>query len=87
MEFRTHRPAGFTPGQHKKCCDQCGKVRLASQMRKQWNNLIVCADTCFEERHPQDFVRGVPDSQRVPDPRPEPEPNFVEPGEIDEGDL
>lgn len=38
---------------------------------------MVCADTCWEKRHKQDFVRGVPDRQNPPWVRPEPEDNFI----------
>ena len=29
-------------------------------MKREWNGLIVCGD-CYEERHPQDFVRAKED--------------------------
>ena len=61
----------FRSGEWLRICDRCGFRRYASETRKEWTGLIVCADTCWEERHPQDFVRGVHDRQRVPDPRPE----------------
>ena len=50
--------------------DKTGFKIKASQSRLQWNN-VRCADRYFEERHPQDFVRGVPDKQNVPFARPE----------------
>lgn len=58
-------------------CDRCGSKRLNSEMRKQWNNLIVCADTCWEPRNAQDFVRGVVDRQNPPWVRPEPADVFI----------
>lgn len=61
---------GYVKGDFWRVCDVCGFEYRASQTRKRWDNLIVCqAD--FEERHPQDFVRGRADRQTVPDPRPE----------------
>ena len=58
-------------------CDQCGFKFKASETRKQWDGLIVC-NSCYEPRHPQDFVRGRRDRQRVPDPRPQSlTPTFV----------
>ena len=50
--------------------DKTGFKIKASQSRLQWNN-VRCADKYFEERHTQDFVRGVPDKQNVPFARPE----------------
>lgn len=62
---------GYRPGDFWRVCDACGFYYRASETRKRWDGLIVC-DFDYEERHPQDFVRGVKDRQNVPDPRPEP---------------
>lgn len=43
-------------------CDQCGVYWKASQLRKRWDNAMVCRK-CWERRNPQDFVRGIPDKQ------------------------
>ena len=54
-------------------CDQCGRKGYASQMTKRWDGRMVHTNPdmgCFETRHPQDFVRSRPDSQRVPWTRP-----------------
>jgi hypothetical protein len=59
-------------------CEECGFKMRASQTKKRWDGLIVC-DADFEERHPQDFVKGVIDRQNVPDPRPEPVDNVIGP--------
>jgi len=60
----------------------CGQVFLASQMRMRWDNLFVCqAD--FEVRHPQDFVRGVPDKMDVFPVRPRKAPIYVDPDAFD----
>lgn len=57
-------------------CDRTGmKVRM-SQTRKEWNGLRVRKES-WEPRHPQDFVKGVPDNQSVPDARPEPADTFL----------
>jgi hypothetical protein len=70
------------PAYHKgdfwRICDECGFKMRASQTRKRWDGLMVC-DADFEERHPQDFVRGMIDRQNVPDPRPEPVDNVIGP--------
>jgi len=52
-------------------CDQCGRKRKASDCRETWQGLFVCSDTCWEARHPQDFVKGRIDIQRVPISRPD----------------
>ena len=61
----------YRAGDFNRICDRCGSKRKASDTRKEWTGMIVCSDGCFEERHPQDFVRAVHDRQRVTDPRPE----------------
>jgi hypothetical protein len=70
------RPKGYTPGDYLATCYRCGFVRLASLMRKHWQGYWVCPDH-WEERHPQDFVRGVPDEQTVPWAQPPPEDVFI----------
>ena len=58
-------------------CDRCGFRRKLHQLRKEWTGLKVCSDTCWEPRHPQEFVRGVKDDQSVYEPRPEPADVFL----------
>lgn len=60
----------YRAGDFLRDCDRCGSTVYASETRKEWTGLIVCIAGCFEERHPQDFVRGRVDRQNVPDPRP-----------------
>jgi hypothetical protein len=68
----------YIKGDFWRICDECGFKVRSSQTRKRWDGLMVClAD--FEERHPQDFVKGVIDRQNVPDPRPEPVDNVIGP--------
>lgn len=86
MTYRTARPGGFVAGQFKRVCDRTGRILLARDTRKEWNGLIVDKNE-WEPRHPQEFVRGVPDDQSVPEPRPYPEPNYVDPGDITEDDF
>ena len=61
----------YRPGDYNVICDKCGMKRKASQCRMNWENLLVCADTCYEPRHPQDFVVGIPDIQTVEIARPD----------------
>lgn len=51
-------------------CMRCGRKYKSSQLSKEWDELWVCQD-CFEDRHPQDMVRGVRDEQRTPWASPE----------------
>lgn len=76
----------YRAGDYYVICDVCGFKIRASETRRRWDNLRVCTKD-WESRHPQDFVRGRRDRQRVPDPRPEPADNFIEVGDITEADL
>lgn len=65
----------YIPGEWWVICDQCGRKLRASKMAKRWDGLMVHADPaegCMETRHPQDFVRGVDDSNPLPFTRVEP---------------
>jgi hypothetical protein len=62
----------------KAICDRCGLERWASELRKEWTGYMVCADTCWEPRHPQEHVRGVADKQSPPWVRPEPADVFLD---------
>lgn len=59
----------YKPGSFYRIDDRTGFAVRAEQTRKQWNNIIV-REQSFEERQPQDFVRGRRDDQTVPEPRP-----------------
>ncbi len=49
----------FTIGEHKVVCDICARTRLRSQCRLQWDNLLVCEDTCYSPKHPNEYPRPV----------------------------
>lgn len=59
----------YKPGSFYRICDRTGFAVRAESTQKQWNNIIV-RNRSFEERQPQDFVRGRRDDQTVPEPRP-----------------
>lgn len=59
----------YIPGDYWMACDRCGRRYRKSVMKKTWNNLWVCPED-FEERHPQEYVRGVQDTITVPVSRP-----------------
>jgi hypothetical protein len=57
-------------------CYMCGFKFKASMLVRYWQGFYVC-DQCYEIRQPQDFVRGVPDTQAPPWTQPEPEDVFI----------
>lgn len=76
--------AGFRPGDRWLVCDRCGFDYRLSQMKKEWNGLIVC-HSCYEARHPQDFIRAKQDTITPRGPiRPPPPLSFVTRTYIDE---
>lgn len=66
----------FILGDWNAVCYECGFKKKASQMLRHWQGYYVC-DQCFEPRHPQDFVRGVPDTQTPPWTQPRPPDDFI----------
>jgi len=70
MPTRTKDQNTLVLGDWNARCDRCGFKFKASDLRKTWDNLYVCKDD-WEERHPQDFLRGVPDNPSVPWTRPD----------------
>ena len=69
----------FKEGDYNAICDRCGFKYKASELRMTWDGLFVCPKD-WEPRHPQDFVRGVPDKQSVAIARPEQADIFVDSG-------
>lgn len=68
---------GYIPGDHWVICDICGNEYRQSQMKKQWNGLVVCPQD-YSPRHPQDFIRAKKDTIAAQGlVRPEPEDRFV----------
>lgn len=66
----------YKPGSFYRICDRTGFAERAEHTKKQWNNIIVRTRS-FEERQPQDFVRGRRDDQTVPEPRPRQVPTYL----------
>lgn len=56
------RSPGYDPGNHWVVCMRCGFDYRANEIvkDKQKPGLLVCRD-CFDGRHPQEFVRSVPE--------------------------
>lgn len=66
MSFPGKGRADFwEPGDWNAVCSMCGRKRKASQMVKNWQGLYRCPEH-NEARHPQDFVRAIPDNMSVP---------------------
>lgn len=68
----------YIRGDYNVICDRCGFKKKRSEVKLEWDNLLVCSDTCWEARQPQDFVRAVPDGKPVPIARPEAPNQFVD---------
>tara|TARA_R110000868_G_scaffold70933_6_gene208222 strand:+ start:554 stop:1003 length:450 start_codon:yes stop_codon:yes gene_type:complete len=66
----------YSKGDWNAICDVCGKQYKSTDLRKRWDNLWVCFRD-YEERQPQDFVRGVADTQTIPWARSQGEDTFV----------
>ena len=78
---------GWKLGSWLVSCDRCGFTRTNDNVaREPWTNLMVCKDTCWEPRHPQEFIRPRPDQQKVAFTRPEPTDKFVAVTYADTGD-
>ena len=71
---------------YRMICDVCGFKYWNHDLRRNWKGLYVCRDD-WEPRHPQDYVRGVPDDQTVPVSRPEAADDFLAENEVTEGSL
>ncbi|KKN42604.1 hypothetical protein LCGC14_0711540 [marine sediment metagenome] len=72
----------YIPGEPWFLCEICGFRRRRSQIRKNWKNQKVCADTCYEPKHPQLSIRAVKETIAVREARPEGEDVYLEPGDV-----
>lgn len=68
-------------GDYNAVCDVCGMKFKASELRRRWDNMRVCA-TDYEERHPQDLIRIRSEKQTPPWTRP-PQTEYVVVAPID----
>jgi hypothetical protein len=56
----------YIPGLFNIYCMSCNRKYKSNEIRRRWDGLYVC-DEDWEPRHPQDFVRGVPEeSNKLP---------------------
>ena len=66
----------WAPGDYNAICDRCGRKFKASELQRTWDGFMVCPRD-WEPRHPQDFVRGLPDPVPVPWSRSPGTPTYV----------
>ena len=66
----------FISGQWNLICDVCSVKYKAGKAKHRWDGFIVCPN-CYEQRHPQDFVRTKQDKISVPFSRPIPQEIFI----------
>jgi len=64
------------PGTWLCVCDVCGFEFHSDELSKRWDGLMVCKDD-YEQRHPSDYVRVVPEHIVPPWVRPEPPDVFI----------
>lgn len=64
-------------GQWNALCDICGFEFKSSELRKNWQGLMVCSKD-FEQRNQQDFIRIRPEKVTPPWVRPEPPDTFID---------
>jgi hypothetical protein len=67
----------FVSGTYYQQCDICGFRKRNTETRLNWKKQVVCADTCWERKHPQLEIRTRKDQQSVPFPRPEGEDVYL----------
>lgn len=60
----------FKSGDWNAVCDVCGFRFKASQLKKRWDGLMVCAED-FEHRHPQELRKPIKETFQLPFRRPE----------------
>jgi hypothetical protein len=55
----------YADGDFNAVCSMCGRKFKGSELLQHWQGLWRCA-RCWEPRHPQDFIRGIPDNPTPP---------------------
>lgn len=80
------RNPNYRPGDYFCVCDRCGFRYFRSQLRRTWDNLLVCRRD-FELRHPQDLIEVKNEKITVDEARPEGTNVFLEVGDVTADDL
>lgn len=73
-------------GDNNVICDRTGFKLKASDCQFEWNGLFVRKES-FEERHPQDLLKGFPDRQQPNVSRPGTGDTFLGTNEVTRDDL
>lgn len=76
----------YKPGDYFVQCDRTGFKIRASASKREWQGRVV-REQDWEPRHPQDFVRGKRDEQRVPFYSLEGTDTFLDPNDVTEDSL
>ncbi len=58
-------------------CDVCALKTKASKTKERWDGFRVCP-SCFEQRHPMDYIKARADKISVPFTRPQPTDQFAD---------
>jgi hypothetical protein len=66
----------FISGEWNLICDVCSIKYKAVKAKHRWDGFIVCPN-CYEQRHPQDFVKTKQDKISVPFSRPISQESFI----------
>jgi len=61
-------------GEWNSICYVCGFKFKSEQLQKNWKGFYVC-EKDFEGRHPQDFIKVLPEAKALPFTRPDSQPN------------
>jgi hypothetical protein len=68
----------YKKGQWLAICDRCGFRYYSGDLSLEWTRAMCCS-SCWEERHPLDFVKAVPDEFATDWQRPEPYADEISP--------
>jgi hypothetical protein len=65
MSYKRGPKDYYEPGDWNARCSLCGGKFKGSELIKHWQGAWRCSE-CWEPRHPQDYVRAIPDKQTPP---------------------
>lgn len=66
----------YVKGAFNVICDRCGFKKKSSEVRREWDGLMVCTDTCWEMDHPQKYLRVREGEIAPPFVRSDPAPTY-----------
>lgn len=71
----SYKPS-YEAGKWKVLCDRCGFTYKSDELKQEWTGLMVC-DSCWEARHPVDFIKAPVGEKALPWTRGEATDQFV----------